>query len=206
MRRVMNSKLAVPLVVLVLLIIVIVALVFNWRDAPEVASSGTGRPSHGHVAGTSTPGPAPLSIWVRPATTDPAQYAVAFGTTIWTYDTAAHSYAQWANVVSSFADSMEAPDSAPVARSMLPYESQWEELKARGAKATVRDVTATTTAKLEALARDPRAPKGWHGYIVRGTQDNVVDGATTRTDRHVTVGVICRPECTFWSATNELPQ
>lgn len=206
MRRVMNSKLVVPIVILVLLVIVILALVIGWRTTPEVAAGDPGRP--GHSAGTATPtlGPAPLAAWVRPATTDPAQYAIAFGTTIWTYNTVAHSYAQWENVVSSFADALEAPGSAAVARSMLPYASQWEELKAHGAQASVREVTATTTPKLQALARDARAPKGWHGFLVRGTQDAVVDGATTSIERHVTVSVICRPQCTLWSATNELPQ
>ncbi|GAA3096978.1 hypothetical protein JOF29_006044 [Kribbella aluminosa] len=206
MRRVMSSKLAVPLVILVLLVIVVLALVIGWRGTPEVAGGESGRSSTGEVTGTSTPGPAPLSAWVRPATTDPVRYAAAFGTTIWTYDTAAHSYAQWQNVVSSFADSLDAPDSAVVARSMLPYASQWEALKAHGARAAVRNVTAAATPELQALARDPRAPKGWHAVLVRGTQDNVLDGAKTTTDRHVTVGVICRPQCTFWSATNELPQ
>lgn len=206
MRRVTNSKLVVPIVILILLVVVILALVIGWRDAPQVAHGESGQSSPGQVTGTSTPGPAPLSVWVRPATTDPVEYAIAFGTAIWTYDTAVHTYAQWQNVVSSFADSLEAPDSAPIARSMLPYVSQWEELKAHGARASLRDVTATTTPKLEALARDPRAPKGWHALLVRGTQDNVVGGATTRTERHLTVSVICRPQCTFWSATNELPQ
>ncbi|NUR93958.1 MAG: hypothetical protein HOV67_01730 [Kribbellaceae bacterium] len=206
MRRVTNSKLAVPLGILILLVIVILALVIGWRNSSEVAGGEPGRSSPGRVTGTSVPGPAPLSVWVRPATTDPAQFAIAFGRTVWTYDSAVHTYAQWQSAVSSFADSMEAPDSAVVARSMLPYDSQWEALKAHGARATVQDVTARTTTVLEALARDPRAPEGWHGFVVSGTQLSVVDGVSTTTERHLTVSVICRPQCSFWSASNELPQ
>ncbi|MEU4295337.1 hypothetical protein AB0E63_44560 [Kribbella sp. NPDC026596] len=207
MRRVMNSKLAAPLIILVLLIVLILALVIRWHDTPDVARGESGRAHPG--AGTTTPDaskPGPLSAWVRPTTTDPTRYAVAFATTIWTYDSRAQSYAQWQNAAASFADSLEAPDAGEVARSMLPYASQWEDMKAHEAHASVTDVTAVTTPELQALARDPRAPAGWHGLLVRGTQVSVVDGETTTTERHLTVSVICRPQCTFWSATNELPQ
>ena len=36
------------------------------------------------------------------------------------------------------------------------------------------------TPELQALARDPRAPAGWHGFVVRGTQESVIDGETTK--------------------------
>ncbi|MFI7067092.1 hypothetical protein ACIBL3_39265 [Kribbella sp. NPDC050124] len=209
MRRVMNSKLAVPLIILALLVVLVFALVIRWSDTPDAARGLPGEPGSDQVTGTSTPVPtlqAQLDAWVRPATTDPIRYAVAFGTTIWTYDSTVHSYAQWQDAVTAFANPLEAPDAGRVARSMLPYAGQWEELKVHDARASVRDVTAATTPELQALGRDPRAPAGWHGFVVRGTQESVVDGETTRTARHVTVGVVCRPRCTFWSATNELPR
>ncbi|WP_327640713.1 hypothetical protein OHB24_20685 [Kribbella sp. NBC_00482] len=53
-------------------------------------------------------------------TTDPQRYAAAFGTTIWTYDSTVHTYAQWQDAVTIFADPVDAPDAGGVARSMLP--------------------------------------------------------------------------------------
>ncbi|MGW6197018.1 hypothetical protein ACWF0M_12805 [Kribbella sp. NPDC055110] len=208
MRRVMNSKLAAPLILLVLLIVVIFALVILWDDAPDVARGTSDRPGRGEATGTSTPATpeGQLAAWVRPATTDPQRYAAAFGTTIWTYDSTIHTYAQWQDAVTVFANPLETPDAGRVARSMLPYESQWEQLKVHNARAAVRDVTAAATSELQALARDPRAPLGWHGFVVRGTQESVVDGEANTTPRHLTIGVICRPQCTFWSASNELPR
>jgi hypothetical protein len=131
---------------------------------------------------------------------------IAFGTAIWTYDSTVHSYFDWQDAVTAFANPLESPDAGRVARSMLPYATQWEDLKVHDARATVRDVTAATTPELVALARDPRAPTGWHGFVVRGTQESVLDGEMTTSQRHVTVGVICRPRCSFWSASNELPR
>ena len=147
-----------------------------------------------------------LPAWARPATRDPKAYAVAFGTAIWTYDSNVHSYLDWQDAVTAFADPLESPAAGSVARSLLPYATQWEDLKVHDARATVRDVTAVTTPQLVALARDPRAPAGWYGFVVRGTQESVLDGQITRSQRHVTVGVICRPECSFWSASSELPR
>ncbi|MEV0792656.1 hypothetical protein [Kribbella sp. NPDC050459] len=206
MRRVLNSKLAVPLIILALLVIVIIALVIHGHDDPTVARR---EPSADPTQGTIIPETtqeAPLATWARPATTDPAQYAVAFATALWTYDTAVHTYAQWQAAISAFANPPETSDAGRVARSMLPYPSQWEDLKLHKAQARVRDVTAATTTELEALARDPRAPAGWHGFVVQGIQDGLVDSQKTTMARHVTVGVICHPQCAFWSASNELPQ
>lgn len=87
-----------------------------------MAHGATDRPGGGEVIGTSTPA-APegqLAAWVRPVTTDPQRYAAAFGTTIWTYDSTVHTYAQWQDAVTIFADPVDAPDAGGVARSMLP--------------------------------------------------------------------------------------
>ncbi|WP_328522670.1 hypothetical protein [Kribbella sp. NBC_00359] len=209
MRRVMNSKLAAPIIILALLVVLILAIVTRWHANPGVASNQLRPPGTSQVTDTSTPEATQqlqVSAWLRPTTTDPTRYAIAFGTTIWTYDSTVHSYADWQDAVTAFANPLESPDAGRIARSMLPYASQWEDLKVHDARATARDVTAATTPELQALGRDPRAPAGWHGFVVRGTQETVADGEKTETARHVTVGVICRPRCTFWSATNELPQ
>jgi hypothetical protein len=117
-----------------------------------------------------------------------------------------HSYFDWQDAVAAFANPLESPEAGRVARSMLPGAAQWEELKVHGARASVRNVTAATTPELQALARDPRAPAGWYGFVVRGLQNSVLGGETASSQRHVTVGVICRPRCSFWSASNELPR
>jgi hypothetical protein len=209
MRRVWNSKLAAPLIILGLLIVLIFALVIRWHDTPGVARGEPGQSGSDEPAGASEPQStqqAQQAAWVRPATTDPKEFAVAFGTAIWSYDSTVHSYFDWQDAVTAFANPLESPDAGRVARSMLPAAMQWEELKVHEAHATVREVTAATTPELEALGRDPRAPAGWHGFVVRGLQESVLDGDTATSQRHVTVGVICRPRCSFWSASNELPR
>ena len=207
MRRVMNSKLAVPLIVFGLLIVLVFALMIRWQDSPDAAGGKSAASAPGQtLEPTEVELPQQLPGWARPTTTDPKAYAIAFGTTIWTYDSSVHSYFQWQDAVTAFANPLESPEGGRVARSLLPYASQWDELKVHHAHASVRDVTAGTTPELQALARDPRAPAGWHGFVVRGTQDSVVDGESTNAERHVTVSVICRPRCTFWSASNELPR
>src|SRR4051812_21954701 len=106
MRRVMNSKLAAPLIILALLIVVIFALMIRWDDGPDLARGTPDRPGTGEVIGTSTPATprGQLAAWLRPATTDPQRYAAAFGTTIWTYDSTVHTYAQWQDAVTVFAN------------------------------------------------------------------------------------------------------
>jgi hypothetical protein len=210
MRRIMNSKFAAPLVIIGLLIVVIFVLVIRWQGSPDGTGAGPAQTRHNdeavgptEPAATQEPRPA---AWTRPTTVDPRAFAIAFGTTIWTYDSAAHSYVQWQDAVTAYANPLESPEGGRVARSMLPYASQWEELRVHNAHASTRDVTAGTTPELDALARDPRAPAGWHGFVVRGTQESVLDGETTKAERHMTVSVICRPRCTFWSASNELPR
>jgi hypothetical protein len=209
MRRVWNSKLAAPFIILGLLIVLIFALVIRWHDTPDVARREPGQSGSDEPTGTREPEStqrAQLAAWARPATTDPKEFAMAFGTAIWSYDSTVHSYFDWQDAVTAFANPLESPDAGRVARSMLPAAMQWEEQKVHEAHATVRGVTAATTPELQALARDPRAPAGWHGFVVRGLQESVLDGDTATSQRHVTVGVICRPRCSFWSASNELPR
>jgi hypothetical protein len=209
MRRVWNSKLTAPLIILGMLIVLIFALVIRWNDSPNVARGEPSQPGSDLATGPSEPETTArpqLPAWARPTTTDPKEYAVAFGTAIWTYDSTAHSYFDWQDAVTAFANPLESPEAGRVARSMLPGATQREELKVHDAHAIVRSVTAATTPELQALARDPRAPAGWYGFVVRGQQESVLDSETVTYQRHVTVGVICRPRCSFWSASNELPR
>ena len=102
MRRVMNSKLAVPLVILVLLTVLIFALVIRWQTTPEGQAGLQPVMAADEVLGASHSRQrlmSRLAAWVRPTTTDPRAYAIAFGTTIWTYDSTVHSYAQWQDAV-----------------------------------------------------------------------------------------------------------
>lgn len=207
MRRVWNSKLAAPFIILGLLVVLIFALVIRWHDSPDTARGEPGQMGGDEPAGVrESESMLQLDAWARPATTDPKEYAVAFGTAIWSYDSTVHDYFDWRDAVTAFANPLESPEAGRVARSMIPGPTQWEELKVHQARASVREVTAATTPELQALARDPRAPAGWYGFVVRGLQESVMDGAAATSQRHVTVGVICRPRCSFWSASNELPR
>jgi hypothetical protein len=204
MGKSVRSRVIVPVAILLGLVLLILALITRWQESPsEIARDA--RPKAGSSAGTAVPSDGGPSgdAWQRPSTSDSKAYAIAFGRAIWTYDTNVHDFYDWQDAVSAFADPMG--DGPRIAKSMLPYFAQWEQLKLHHAKAVVADVTAEVTPELQALEHSPKAPKGWHGYLVRGKQTSILDGQTTVAERQVTVGVVCLETCTFWSATTESP-
>jgi hypothetical protein len=208
MLKFVRSHIMIPAAILLGVVVLILALISRWQGSGSQAGS-QGPQGSGPAKETTLPWEAEgeaspdLDAWKRPSTTDAKEYAIAFGRAIWTYDTSIHSFSDWQNAVSAFADPMgEGPR---IARSMLPYFAQWQQLELHKAKASVTDVTADSTPQLQALEHDPKAPEGWHGYLVRGKQTSVLDSENTVTDRQVTVGVVCLPGCKFWSATTETP-
>jgi hypothetical protein len=207
MRQVLRSRIVLPVVILVMLIVLILGLVARWQgsSAPPAARSGADvTSSKGAGPGSTEDRPVVLDAWKRPETTDPSSFAMAYARAIWTYDSTTHTFDEWRDAVSVFADpSGEAPR---IARSMLPYVEQWQQLALHRGSATVTNITATATPELRALERDPRAPNGWHGFLVHGQQKSVVDGQPSTATRQVTVGVVCLPTCRFWSATAEGPR
>ena len=73
MRRVWNSKLAAPLVILGLLIVLIFALMLRWHDAPNAARGETSTPGADYCQDTETKETRSvvepqLPAWERPAT------------------------------------------------------------------------------------------------------------------------------------------
>ncbi|TDO30206.1 hypothetical protein EV643_1395 [Kribbella sp. VKM Ac-2527] len=205
MRQLLRSKLVYPIVILILLCVLILALLIRWQAPPSdsAIAQAAETPAGGEVSEESFGG---LEAWTRPATTDPREFALAYSRAIWTYNTSVHGYYEWRDAVSVFADPTDPPEGPRIARSMLPYAEQWEQLKLHNGRAEVTSITADSTPELKVLERDPRAPAGWHGYVVRGTQTSVVDDQVSVAQRQVTVGVVCLPRCKFWSATAEGPR
>jgi hypothetical protein len=204
MRQLLRSKLVLPIVILLLLCVLILALIIRWQPPPS--DSDIARAADSPAGGLPVESFDGLEAWKRPATTDPREFAIAYGRAIWTYNTSVHGYYEWRDAVSVFADPTDPPEGPRIARSMLPYAEQWEQLKLHNGRADVTSITADSTPELKALARDPRAPAGWRGYAVRGTQTSVVDDQVSVAQRQVTVGVVCLPRCKFWSATAEGPR
>jgi hypothetical protein len=196
-----RSKVVIPIVILLVITGLILALAIRWQNSPEQQSS---RPN---AAGTAVPEVAEkraarLEAWNRPTTTDPKEFAIAYARAIWTYDTTRHSYFDWEDAVSVYADPTGA--GPRVAKSLLPLWSEWKQLELHKAHATVGDITAETTPNLEAMAREPGAEKGWRGFVIRGRQTTVVDSQPTVTERQAAVGVVCASICKFWSATAQV--
>ena len=207
MGKLIRSHIMIPIVILLGVVVLILALISRWQGSPTEAG-GDGGLEAGSAKGSSIPSEgessaAGLDAWQRPSTSDAKAYAIAFGRAIWTYNTNVHGFSDWQDAVSAFADPMG--ESPRIAQSMLPYFSQWQQLELHKAEATVTEVTAVSTPELQALEHDSKAPKGWHGYIVRGKQTSVLDAQTTVAERQVTVGIVCVQKCTFWSATTETP-
>ncbi|MGW6278447.1 hypothetical protein [Kribbella sp. NPDC055071] len=192
-----RSKIVVPVLVVLGVVVLIVMLVARWQR-PD---GGAGTPSSG---GTVVPGETAVQLkaWRRPVTSDPREFAVAYARAIWTYDTTRHSYVDWQNAVSVFADPTSA---APeVARSLLPLWSEWDQLSLHKARATVGEVGAEVTPQLQAMASNASAPKGWHAFVVTANQTTILDTETKFVQRQAAVAVVCTPLCKFWSATAQV--
>ncbi|MFG1626196.1 hypothetical protein [Kribbella sp. NPDC049227] len=193
-----RSKIVIPIVILLGVTALILALVARWQNSPD------GHTSTPNVEVTVLPGQAEpaavrLDVWKRPTTTDPQEFAIAYARAIWTYDTSRHDLTDWQDAVSMFADP---PGAAPqVAKSLLPSWTEWDQLELRKAHAVASDVTASTTPQLEKLQHASYAPRGWHGFVIRGVQTTVLDTETTTFRRQATVGIVCTPVCKFWSAS-----
>ncbi|GAA1559137.1 hypothetical protein [Kribbella lupini] len=198
MAGILRSKAAIVVVVVLGVVALVSVTVARWQgsgdETPQVSAAEPSGPD-------ATPY---LKAWDRPNTTDPKVYATAYATAIWTYDSTVHGYFDWQNAVKMFADPMDT-DAPRVAGSMLPGFGQWEQLDLHDSKATVSDVSAETPPELTRLQRMPQTPRGWHGFVVRARQTNVIDGEPRMAERSVTVAVICTPQCRFWSASAEGP-
>jgi hypothetical protein len=198
MAGILRSKAAIVVVVVLGMVALVSVTVARWQgsedETPQVAASAQG----------DTVAAPYLKAWDRPNTTDPRVYATAYATAIWTYDSTVHGYFDWQDAVKMFADPMDT-DGPGVAGSMLPGFGQWEQLDLHDSKATVSDVSAETPPELTRLQRMPQTPRGWHGFVVRGRQTNVIDGELRVAERSVTVAVVCTPQCRFWSASAEGP-
>lgn len=192
-----RSRVVVAVLVAVGVIALVAMLVTRWQSPdsnPGTASSGV----------TTFPAQAPqeLEVWRRPTTTDPREFATAYARSIWTYDTTRHSYADWQNAVSVYADPASA---APhVATSLLPQWAEWEQLQRHDARATATAVTLEVTPELKAMASSRESPAGWHAYVAHSKQTVVTDTGTRFLDRKATVAVVCTPVCRFWSVTAEV--
>jgi hypothetical protein len=192
-----KSKLVVPVLVAIGVVALILMLVVRWQSPEKTTST----PS---ADGATIPAETPVQLdaWRRPTTNDPEQFAIAYARAIWTYDSTRHSYVDWQNAVSVFADPTSA---APqVAKSLLPQWAEWDQLQLHEARATVGTVTAEVTPELEAMINRSEAPKGWHAYVVHGKQTVVMDTDTRFLDRQAAVAVLCTPVCRFWSATAQV--
>ncbi|ONI79076.1 hypothetical protein BWI15_00435 [Kribbella sp. ALI-6-A] len=197
MAGILRSKAVIVAAAALALVVLAGVTIARWQEsedrAPQVAAvdSGDG-------------GSPRLKAWARPNTTDPKVYAAAYATAIWTYDSTVHGYFEWQGAVKMFADPMDT-GGPRVAGSMLPDFAQWEQLDLHDGKATVSDVSLETPPELARLERLPQTPSGWHGFVVRGRQTNVIDGAPRVAARSVTVAVVCASQCRFWSASAEGP-
>lgn len=192
-----RSRVVIAILAVVCVVALIAVMIARWQspdDTRGTSSSG----------GTTFPAEAPrqLEAWSRPTTTDSRAFAIAYARAIWTYDTSRHSYVDWQNAVSVFADPTSA---APqVAMSLLPQWAEWEELQSHKARAVVRGIRAEVTPELQAMINRGQAPAGWHAYVVHGTQTVVTDADTRFLDRQAAVAVVCTPTCKFWSATAQV--
>ncbi|GAB3837640.1 hypothetical protein [Kribbella italica] len=198
MAGILRSKAAIVVVVVLGMVALVSVTVARWQgsgdETPQVSAA---EPSGADAAPY-------LKAWDRPNTTDPKMYATAYATAIWSYDSTVHGYFDWQDAVKMFADPMDT-GGPRVAGSMLPDFGQWEQLDLHDSKATVADVSAETPPALTRLQRLPQTPRGWHGFVVRGQQTNVIDDQPRVAERSVTVAVVCTPQCRFWSASAEGP-
>ncbi|WP_344215765.1 hypothetical protein [Kribbella sancticallisti] len=197
MRSSNRSRIVFAVLVVVGAVALTAMLAARWKSAessPERLTSG--------ATTFRAEAPKELEVWRRPTTTDPREFAIAYARAIWTYDTTRHSYTDWQNAVSVYADpSSVAPQ---VATSLLPQWAEWEQLQQHKAHATTTAVTLEVTPELNAMPHRGQAPPGWHAYVVYGKQTVVTDTGTKFLDRQAAVAVVCTPTCRFWSATAQV--
>ncbi|TCC34951.1 hypothetical protein [Kribbella sindirgiensis] len=192
-----RPRVAVAILAVVGVAALIAMVVARWQSPDETRGTAS-------TGGTTYPVEAPrqLEAWARPTTTDPRAFAIAYARAIWTYDTSRHSYVDWQNAVSLFADPTSA---APqVAKSLLPQWAEWDQLQSSKAHAVVGGITAEVTPALEAMINRGQALPGWHAYVIHGKQTVITDTDTRFLDRQAAVAVVCTPTCRFWSATAQV--
>lgn len=210
MRQILRAKALVPVVIVLVAITLTIGLTVRWHDEPRGAGNRHSRTAErttdargSEEADHSSETEGGLEAWQRPTTTDPEAFVIAYARAIWSYDTSLHTFWAWRDAVSVFAHPTDPPDGPRVARSMMPLYEQYRQLELHQGKASVSDITAEVTPELAALEKDPRAPAGWHGYLVRASQTSVLDGQTSTAPRQLTVAVVCSPRCKFWSASSQ---
>lgn len=199
----MNHSIRPQFVISVAIVLTVVTLVVAFavgspnQSGPEVKTlEPTILPGEGQES------PSRLDAWTRPVSTDPKVVAVAYARAVWTYDTAKHSFDDWQNAVSVFAD--PTGEGPRIARSLLPLFREWQQLKLHKARATADDITAEVTSAMKRLQDSAAAPEGWTGVVVHGKQTTVIDNEPVVTDRRAAVGVVCTPTCKFWSASPQI--
>lgn len=199
MNHPIRPQLLLPVAIVLTVVTVVLALVFGspgWDEPERKVTEPTILPSEGDEP------PARLAAWARPATTDPEAMAIGYARAIWTYDTTKHSFDDWQDAVSVFADpSGEGPR---IARSLLPLFPEWQQLELHNARASANHITAEVTPEMKRLQQSATAPKGWSGFVVHGKQTVVLDTETVVVDRQAAVGVFCTSICKFWSATAQI--
>jgi hypothetical protein len=194
-----RPQLAIPVAIVLTVVTLVVAFAVGSPDSNE-PDIKTADPAvlPGEVQESSPR----LEAWSRPVSTDPKVVAIAYARAIWTYDTAKHSFDDWQNAVSVFADPMgEGPR---IARSLLPHFRKWQQLALHKARATADDITAEVTPAMKQLQDSAAAPKGWTGFVVQGKQTTVIDNEPVVTERRAAVGVVCTSICKFWSASPQI--
>jgi hypothetical protein len=144
--------------------------------------------------------------WRVPVTSDARVFVERFAEAIWTYDSRVITYVQWREAVGDFASPDGPAASAEVARALLPTWPQWEDLARRAAHGEIRAVRIEEPPEVAALGHDPRAPAGWHGFVLRAVQEVTADGQTSEASRQLSVAAVCSPRCFLWSATPEVPR
>lgn len=201
-----HVALIVVLVAVVAGVLVVVALAGGRHGQRAETSRVPVSPSTTSQTSSTAPNSDPPSTWHPPSTAVPTRMAWAFATAIWTYDTRTWALDDWRAAVSDFVDPAGPADSGDVARAMLPLWPQWEDLARQEARGRVVSSQVSHPAVLAALERDPRAPSGWHAYLVVARQEVTAAGGVSVVHRQATVAVVCRPRCFVWSVSPEGPQ
>lgn len=199
MNHSIRPQLVLPVAIVLGVVTLVSVLVFRspgWDEPESRASQPTVVPSEDSETVTR------LDAWKRPTTSDPKAMAIGYARAIWTYDTSKHSYDDWRDAVSVFADPMG--DGPRIARSLLPLQGEWQQLELNHAKASVDQITAEITPELKRLQHSDAAPDGWTGYVIHGKQTTVLDTETVVSDRRAAVGIVCTSICKFWSASAQI--